>query len=82
MHLKNRRLAIIATIIIVVLSYMTYKYILADQLGSNSIDNLSRSDRLNLKKNIVVMGVDKRDGDVGRSDTLFVVMFDAKNNHG
>ncbi len=81
MHFKNRRLAIIATIIIVVLSYMTYKYILADQIGSNSIDNLSRSDRLNLKKNIVVMGVDKRDGDVGRSDTLFVVMFDAKNNH-
>jgi len=80
MHLKNRRLAIIATIIIVLLSYMTYKYILADQLGSNSIDNLSRSDRLNLKKNIVVMGVDKRDGDVGRSDTLFVVMFDAKKN--
>jgi polyisoprenyl-teichoic acid--peptidoglycan teichoic acid transferase len=80
MHLKNKRLAIIATIIIVVLSYMTYKYILADQLDSNSIDNLSRSDRLNLKKNIVVMGVDKRDGDVGRSDTLFVVMFDAKKN--
>ena len=81
MHFKNKRLVIIATIVIVVLSYLSYKYILADQLGSNSIDNLSRSDRLNLKKNIVVMGVDKRDGDVGRSDTLFVVMFDAKNNH-
>ncbi len=81
MHFKNKRLAIIATIIIVVLSYLTYKYILADQLGSNSIDNLSRSDRLNLKKNIVVMGVDERNGDVGRSDTLFVIMFDTKNNH-
>jgi len=81
MYFKNKRLAIIATIIIVVISYMTYKYIAADQSGRNSIDNLSRSDRLNLKKNIVVMGVDKRDGDVGRSDTLFVVMFDAKNNH-
>lgn len=43
-----------------------------------SMDNLSREDRLSLKKNIVVLGVDERaeENDVGRSDTLFVVMFD------
>ncbi|MDD4321436.1 MAG: LCP family protein [Acidaminococcaceae bacterium] len=80
MHLKSKKVAIVLAIIMG-LSYIIYKYITGDFLGSNSIDNLSRSDRLNLKKNIVVMGVDKREGDVGRSDTLFVVMFDAKNNH-
>ena len=43
-----------------------------------SLDNLTREDRLALKKNIVVLGVDERpsENDVGRSDTLFVVMFD------
>lgn len=43
-----------------------------------SMDNLSREDRLSLKKNIVVLGVDERpeEYDTGRSDTLFVVMFD------
>ena len=80
MHLKSKKVAIVLAIIMV-LSYIIYKYITGDPFVGNSIDNLSRSDRLNLKKNIVVMGVDKREGDVGRSDTLFVVMFDAKNNH-
>jgi polyisoprenyl-teichoic acid--peptidoglycan teichoic acid transferase len=81
MYFKNKRFAIIAAIIIIGLSYIAYKYIIADPLGGESIDNLSRSERLNLKKNIVVMGVDKRNDDVGRSDTLFVIMFDAKNNN-
>lgn len=42
-----------------------------------SPDNLSQAERLALKKNIVVLGVDERpaEGDKGRSDTLFVVMF-------
>ena len=43
------------------------------------MDNLAPTDRLNLKKNIVVLGVDERSDDVGRSDTLFVVMFDSSN---
>lgn len=38
------------------------------------------AERLNVKKNIVVMGVDERSGDVGRSDTLFVVMLDTKTD--
>lgn len=48
-----------------------------------SLDNLTRDDRLALKKNIVVLGVDERpsEGDVGRSDTLFVVMFDQKSKN-
>ncbi|MDO4177837.1 MAG: LCP family protein [Phascolarctobacterium sp.] len=42
------------------------------------VDQLPPAERLNLKKNIVVLGVDERpeEYDVGRSDTLFVVMFD------
>ena len=45
------------------------------------MDNLAPGDRLSLKKNIIVLGVDERaeEHDVGRSDTLFVVMFDTKN---
>lgn len=44
------------------------------------LDNLKPSDRLNMKKNIIVLGVDERaeEYDAGRSDTLFVVMFDSK----
>lgn len=43
------------------------------------LDQLEPEERLNLKKNIVVLGVDERKDDVGRSDTLFVVMFDTDN---
>ena len=45
------------------------------------MDNLAPGDRLSLKKNIIVLGVDERakEHDVGRRDTLFVVMFDTKN---
>ena len=68
-------------LVIVGFSYLFYRYIAGNSLSGTAIDNLSRSDRLNLKKNIVVMGVDHRDGDVGRSDTLFVVMYDSKKNH-
>lgn len=47
------------------------------------LDNLAPSDRLSLKKNIVVLGVDERaeEYDVGRSDTLFVVMFDTQTKN-
>ena len=39
-------------------------------------ESLERLDLLSGKKNIVVMGCDIRKDDVGRSDTLFVVMLD------
>lgn len=35
---------------------------------------------LHAKKNIVVLGVDQRSGDTGRSDTLFVLMLDTSKN--
>lgn len=49
-------------------------------MPEKGLDNLAPTDRLNLKKNIVVLGVDERaeEYDVGRSDTLFVVMFDTQ----
>ena len=80
MQFKSKKFAIIM-VVLVGLSYLLYRYLTGGSLSGGSIDNLSRSDRLNLKKNIVVMGVDHRDGDVGRSDTLFVVMYDSKKNH-
>ena len=51
--------------------------------GDSPLDNLSKSERLDLKKNIVVLGVDERpsEEDTGRSDTLFVVMLDSDNNN-
>ena len=55
-------------------AYLLFSYFTPEK----GMDNLSPSDRLSLKKNIIVMGVDERaeEYDVGRSDTLFVVMFD------
>ena len=44
--------------------------------GDFSLDGITDLDLLSGKKNIVVMGCDIRKGDVGRSDTLFVVMLD------
>lgn len=43
-----------------------------------ALDKLKPEERLNLKKNIIVMGIDEREDDIGRSDTLFVVMFDSE----
>ena len=44
--------------------------------GDISLDNVTDMAFLSGKKNIVVMGCDIRKDDVGRSDTLFVVMLD------
>lgn len=62
--------------VLCILMYGIYSFF----FGAKSLDNLSRDERLNLKRNIVVLGVDGRpaDNDIGRSDTLFVVMFDEK----
>ena len=55
-------------------AYMLFSYFNPEK----GMDNLSPGERLSLKKNIIVLGVDERaeEYDVGRSDTLFVVMFD------
>jgi LCP family protein required for cell wall assembly len=71
-----RKIFTLIIIALAALSWAVYAFI-----GSDSVDKLSRGDRLAGKKNIVVMGCDARpkDGDVGRSDTLFVVMLDPKS---
>lgn len=58
---------------ICVVGYIAFGYLFPEK----GMDDLNPSDRLNVKKNIVVLGVDERSDDVGRSDTLFVVMFDS-----
>lgn len=68
------KILIIVTAICVV-GYIAFGYL----FPATGLDNLAPTDRLNLKKNIVVLGVDERSDDVGRSDTLFVVMFDSSN---
>lgn len=61
-------------LVICCMGYLLFSYFTPEK----GIDNLSPNERLNLKRNIIVLGVDERteDNDVGRSDTLFVVMFD------
>ncbi len=48
-----------------------------------ALDNLAPEERLSVRKNVVVLGVDQRpeEHDVGRSDTLFVVMFDSSSKN-
>lgn len=67
-------LGIVAAICIV--AYALFSHFFPE----TGLDNLRPSDRLNMKKNIIVLGVDERaeEHDAGRSDTLFVVMFDTK----
>ena len=75
--MKTKILLLLAALAVV--GYTLAGYLFPEK----SIDNLTKEDRLALKKNVVVLGVDERkeDNDAGRSDTLFVVMFDtAKKN--
>lgn len=60
--------------VVCALAYLLFGYLNPEK----GLDNLEPEERLNVKKNIVVLGVDERaeEHDVGRSDTLFVVMFD------
>lgn len=47
--------------------------------GEDKQDLLGGNEKLAGRTNILVLGVDQREGDVGRSDTMFVVMYDPKN---
>lgn len=69
---QTKILMLVAAVLAV--GYIAFGYLFPD----TGLDNLRPDDRLNLKKNVVVLGVDERSDDVGRSDTLFVVMFDSK----
>lgn len=73
--LQTKILLIVAAICVV--GYIAFGYLFPEK----GMDDLNPSDRLNVKKNIVVLGVDERSDDVGRSDTLFVVMFDSNTKN-
>lgn len=78
----GKKIIAIIAVIILALSYVVYEYFTGSSLfGGAALDSLTRADRLALKTNIVVMGVDERSEDSGRSDTLFVVMLDPKSNN-
>ena len=64
-HVK--KILVLALILIAAASYWSYSFI----DGDSPLDNLSKSERLDLKKNIVVLGVDERpsEEDTGRSAT-------------
>lgn len=76
-HVK--KILVLALILIAAVSYWSYSFI----DGDAPLDNLRKEERLDLKKNIVVLGVDERpsEEDTGRSDTLFVVMLDTDGDN-
>lgn len=75
MSILNKILAVIIAATLGLGAY-TYKTLFYDDGAKEKT-----VDKLALKKNILVLGVDKREGDVGRSDTMFVVMLDPKNEN-
>lgn len=77
---------LIAALIVVVSAVATYGFFaggfgsLKDKLGMDKIQpRLKAEDLLKGRTNILVMGVDERKDDVGRSDTLMVFMIDPKS---
>lgn len=67
-------LAVLAALLVVVLGVF---YFLKPPTVKEKAENETL---LHAKKNIVVLGVDRRSGDTGRSDTLFVLMLDTSKN--
>ena len=49
-------------------------------LGQEKKTDPGQTAQLHGKRNILVLGVDRRTGDTGRSDTLFVTMLDTSRN--
>ena len=77
---------LIAVLIVVASAVATYGFFaggfgsLKDKLGMDKIQpRLKAEDLLKGRTNILVMGVDERKDDVGRSDTLMVFMIDPKS---
>lgn len=87
MSLKKIAIGCVGAVLIVALSAMAAFGILTGNFGSlkdklmgNKIKpRLSVEDQLKGRTNIIVMGVDERKDDVGRSDTLMVFMIDPKS---
>ena len=81
-----KKLILLIVAAIAAASYLVYAYMNGDPMFGTlvkTMDDLPRNERLGSKRNIVVLGVDGRekDDDPGRSDTLFVVMFDPKSKN-
>ncbi len=78
--MKPNLIGIIAAAVLAIagLSYGLYSHFSAEPAEEKPAGTLPREEMLALKKNILVLGTDDRpkDDDPGRSDTLFVVMFD------
>ncbi|WP_455655198.1 LCP family glycopolymer transferase [Phascolarctobacterium sp.] len=81
-----KKIILLVVAAIAAASYLAYAYMNGDPMFgtlAKTMDDLPRNERLGSKRNIVVLGVDGRekDDDPGRSDTLFVVMFDPKSKN-
>lgn len=81
-----KKLIFLIVAAIAAVSYLFYAYFNDDPMFGTlvkTMDDLPRNERLAHKRNIVVLGTDDRvkEDDPGRSDTLFVVMFDPKNKN-
>ena len=81
-----KKLILLIVAAIAAASYLVYAYMNGVPMFgtmAKTMDDLPRNERLGSKRNIVVLGVDGRekDDDPGRSDTLFVVMFDPKSKN-
>lgn len=71
-HFRKGRLAMLSLIIIFLAAGVTYALL----GGSSSTTTLANTFFMKDKINLLVLGVDARDDDVGRSDTAFVVTID------
>ncbi|MCQ2373531.1 MAG: LCP family protein [Phascolarctobacterium sp.] len=70
-----------AFVFVAMLGYYFWGKAKEEESFGPSVDGMKKEERLSLKKNIVVLGVDERpeEDDPGRSDTLFVMMLDTDN---
>jgi len=71
-HLRKRRVVILLTGIIFLVAGVTYALL----GGPSSANTLATTFLMKERINILVLGVDARDDDIGRSDTTFVVTID------
>ncbi len=83
-RMNRRRLCVIFIVLICLLSYPRAKALLGagrprqDQSGSSDVETTTRRTPRDI--NILLLGVDERPGDVGRSDTMILVNYHALYN--
>ncbi|MBP2649530.1 MAG: cell envelope-related transcriptional attenuator [Firmicutes bacterium] len=75
-RIRKGRVAIMAVVIMLITGLAVYGFFINDSSSkTSSIFSNSMKDKIN----ILVLGVDEREDDVGRSDTAFVVTIDTTN---